>query len=65
VQVGEWEEWGDPLHNRSAYDYIKSYSPIDNVARKVVSRQCLAPMCPATIAQSASTMASWMAAHTS
>lgn len=31
LTVAEWEEWGDPLHNKSAYDYIKSYSPLDNV----------------------------------
>lgn len=33
--MGEWEEWGDPLHNRTVYDYIKSYSPIDNVVKMV------------------------------
>jgi oligopeptidase B len=22
---------GDPLHNRTAYEYMKSYSPYDNV----------------------------------
>jgi len=33
LTVGEWEEWGDPLHNRTVYDYIKSYSPIDNVVK--------------------------------
>lgn len=29
----EYEEWGDP-HDKTYYDYIKSYSPYDNVERK-------------------------------
>ncbi|HEX4097494.1 MAG TPA: S9 family peptidase, partial [Caulobacteraceae bacterium] len=28
----EWPEWGDPIRDREAYDYIASYSPYDNVA---------------------------------
>ncbi len=31
LTVGEWEEWGNPK-NKEYYDYIKSYSPYDNVA---------------------------------
>lgn len=31
LTVGEWEEWGDPLHNKTAYEYMKSYSPYDNI----------------------------------
>lgn len=27
----EWEEWGNPLESAEIYDYIKSYSPVDNV----------------------------------
>jgi oligopeptidase B len=27
----EWPEWGDPIRDREAYDYIASYSPYDNV----------------------------------
>ena len=27
----EWPEWGDPLRDAEAYDYIASYSPYDNV----------------------------------
>jgi oligopeptidase B len=27
----EWPEWGDPIHDASAYDYMMSYSPYDNV----------------------------------
>ena len=30
--ITEWEEWGDPVHDRTIYDYIKSYAPYDNVA---------------------------------
>jgi len=28
----EWPEWGNPLEDPEAYDYIASYSPYDNVA---------------------------------
>jgi oligopeptidase B len=28
----EWPEWGNPLEDPAAYDYIASYSPYDNVA---------------------------------
>ena len=27
----EWEEWGNPIKNIEDYDYIKSYSPYDNI----------------------------------
>ncbi|HWT50928.1 MAG TPA: S9 family peptidase [Caulobacter sp.] len=30
----EWPEWGNPLEDKAAYDYIASYSPYDNVAAK-------------------------------
>jgi oligopeptidase B len=30
----EWPEWGNPLTDPAAYDYIASYSPYDNVAAK-------------------------------
>jgi oligopeptidase B len=32
LTVTEWEEWGDPLHDRDAYAYMKSYSPYENIA---------------------------------
>jgi len=32
LTVTEWEEWGDPVDDPEAYEYIKSYSPYDNVA---------------------------------
>ncbi|XOQ64041.1 MAG: prolyl oligopeptidase family serine peptidase [Bifidobacterium crudilactis] len=31
LTVTEWDEWGDPLHDRQVYDYMKSYSPYENV----------------------------------
>ena len=30
----EWPEWGNPLKDAAAYDYIASYSPYDNVGPK-------------------------------
>jgi oligopeptidase B len=30
----EWPEWGDPLTDGAAYDYIAGYSPYDNVTKK-------------------------------
>ena len=32
LTVTEWEEWGDPLHDPGVYQYMKSYSPYENVA---------------------------------
>jgi oligopeptidase B len=32
LTVTEWEEWGDPVHDATAYETIRSYSPYDNVA---------------------------------
>jgi len=32
LTVGEWEEWGDPLHDPDAYHRMKAWSPYDNVA---------------------------------
>lgn len=31
LTVGEWEEWGDPLHDPAVYQYMKSYSPYENI----------------------------------
>lgn len=27
----EWTEWGNPIEDKAVYDYMKSYSPYDNV----------------------------------
>jgi oligopeptidase B len=31
LTVTEWEEWGNPRDDPGAYEYMKSYSPYDNV----------------------------------
>ncbi|MGO2658855.1 S9 family peptidase [Mycetocola reblochoni] len=31
LTVIEWDEWGDPLHDAEVYDYIKGYTPYENV----------------------------------
>lgn len=31
LTVIEWDEWGDPLHSAEVYEYMKSYSPYENV----------------------------------
>jgi oligopeptidase B len=33
LTAGEWEEWGDP-RKKADYDYMKSYCPYTNLARK-------------------------------
>ena len=30
----EWPEWGNPIEDRQAWEYIRSYSPCDNVAAR-------------------------------
>ncbi|MBY6685408.1 S9 family peptidase [Rhodococcus sp. BP-149] len=34
LTVIEWDEWGNPLEDKDVYDYMKSYSPYENVAEK-------------------------------
>ena len=34
LTVGEWEEWGDPYHDPEVYEYMKGYSPYENVEAK-------------------------------
>jgi oligopeptidase B len=31
LTVTEWDEWGNPADDRETYEYMKSYSPYDNV----------------------------------
>ncbi|HEX3751672.1 MAG TPA: S9 family peptidase [Streptosporangiaceae bacterium] len=31
LTVTEWEEWGDPLHDPEVYQYMRSYTPYENV----------------------------------
>ena len=31
LTVTEWDEWGNPLENAEVYEYMKSYSPYENV----------------------------------
>lgn len=31
LTVGEWEEWGDPLHDANVYAYMKGYTPYENI----------------------------------
>ncbi|GAA3091543.1 S9 family peptidase [Streptosporangium carneum] len=35
LTVIEWDEWGDPLHNAEVYEYMKSYTPYENVDDRV------------------------------
>ncbi len=34
LTVNEWEEWGNPVADPEAYEYMHSYSPYDNVDAK-------------------------------
>lgn len=38
----EWPEWGDPIHTRDGYEWIKSYSPYENIRRDVAYPPILA-----------------------
>ncbi|MBM7824402.1 oligopeptidase B [Arcanobacterium pluranimalium] len=31
LTVGEWEEWGNPIESQEVYEYMKSYSPYENI----------------------------------
>ena len=35
LTVIEWDEWGDPLHDPSVYEYMKTYTPYENVREAV------------------------------
>lgn len=34
LTVTEWDEWGNPLSDSDVYEYMKSYSPYENVAAR-------------------------------
>lgn len=34
LTIGEYEEWGNP-HDKAFYEYMKSYSPVDNISAQV------------------------------
>ncbi|MFT4085889.1 MAG: S9 family peptidase [Gordonia sp. (in: high G+C Gram-positive bacteria)] len=34
LTVIEWDEWGDPLHDPAVYEYMRGYSPYENVDHK-------------------------------
>ncbi len=34
LTVTEWDEWGNPLEDKNVYEYMKSYSPYENVEAK-------------------------------
>ncbi|MFC6324648.1 S9 family peptidase [Microbacterium koreense] len=42
LTVIEWDEWGDPLHNPDVYEYMKGYSPYENVRDGVAYPRILA-----------------------
>lgn len=42
LTVIEWEEWGDPLHDAAFYDYMRSYTPYENVRDDVSYPRILA-----------------------
>lgn len=31
LTIGEWEEWGNPIESKEVYDYMKSYTPYENI----------------------------------
>ncbi|ATG50249.1 oligopeptidase B [Brachybacterium vulturis] len=31
LTVGEWEEWGDPLHDPAVYEYMRGYTPYESI----------------------------------
>lgn len=33
LTAGEWEEWGNPIESEEVYEYMKSYSPVENVQK--------------------------------
>ncbi|WP_207456284.1 S9 family peptidase [Desertivibrio insolitus] len=42
LTVIEWDEWGDPLHDPAVYEYMRSYTPYENVRSDVAYPKILA-----------------------
>ncbi|WP_423923603.1 S9 family peptidase [Frigoribacterium sp. 2-23] len=42
LTVIEWDEWGDPLHDAEVYEYMRGYSPYENVREGVQYPRILA-----------------------
>jgi oligopeptidase B len=42
LTVIEWDEWGDPLHDAEVYEYMRGYSPYENVREGVAYPRILA-----------------------
>ncbi|MET4051235.1 oligopeptidase B [Frigoribacterium sp. PvP054] len=42
LTVIEWDEWGDPLHDAEVYEYMRDYSPYENVRDDVTYPRILA-----------------------
>ena len=42
LTVIEWDEWGDPLHDPAVYEYMRSYTPYENVREDVAYPRILA-----------------------
>ena len=42
LTVIEWDEWGDPLHDAEVYEYMRGYSPYENVRDDVTYPRILA-----------------------
>ena len=42
LTVTEWDEWGNPLHSVEDYDYMKSYTPYENVPDRLNVEGCAA-----------------------
>lgn len=42
LTVIEWDEWGDPLHSAEVYNYMKTYTPYENVRGDVTYPKILA-----------------------
>ncbi len=42
LTVGEWDEWGDPYHDPTVYDYMASYSPYENISADIKYPKILA-----------------------